>query len=168
MNNNNAWVKFKIQNAYNSGLLSESVACDFVEIVDKFKNRNFYFSMPGDFDDRFSETLKNIFEFFYNKEVEVYAKEKGINLEPKYIKLTNEDMAVLRARALNNYVLSITREDYGRQVKLTDIAGEDIAGEIYDLILKQDNAAAVAEFNKKTCEHLGVQFVPNGEEEYEA
>lgn len=155
---NNAWVKFKVQNAYNCGIVSESVASDFVELVNRFKNRNNYYAMPGDFDDRFSETLKNIFDWFYMKEVEEYAKKEGIEAEPRFIKVPGEKMAELRARALNNYVGAITRKDYGRTVTLTGIAGEDIAEEIYELILKQNNENALKELNEQTRKHLNLSL----------
>lgn len=167
MSNSNAWVKFKLQNAYNIGLISESVANELIELVDRFRPKSNLFVMPGEFDDRFTETLKNIYGYCYSIELEKYAKEKGFDRDIRFVNIPKEDIAVLRARALNNYVSAVTREDYGKKITLTSIAGEDVSGEIYELIQKQESEEAMSEINEATYNFLGVELQEKSSNEAE-
>lgn len=162
-NINNAWVAFKLGGACAEGRIKPQTAYKFLDIIDKFKPKSNMFVIAGDYDDRFGETLTNLYRSQYVVVLEEYCKEKNISKDMARATLDDEKKAVMSAKALNAYVEKITTEEEKRIVSLTEIAECDIASDIYDGHIKGIEKGEKT-LNNKTRLYLGLSQLAKGEE----
>lgn len=164
-NVNNAWVAFKLGGACSEGKLSIDAAHKFLEVIDKFKPKSNMFVIAGDYDDRFGETLTNLYRYEYAVVLETYCKEKNISKDMAISSLDDNTKRILNAKALNEYVEQITMEENGKVISLTEIAECDIANDIYDGQIKGNNLAEKV-LSSKAKTYLGIKHMAADEESF--
>lgn len=162
----NTSVAFQLGNACGEGLIDTKAALKFITIIDDYKPRGGnVFSAPGDYDDRFGETLVNLYRTLYYRELDSYCKKQGY---VDYSIVSKEDQAQVKAIALNKYVESVTSTNYkGKSITLTEFAGCDIATGIFEDAIKGVKEAEEL-LDKNTIKYLGIKEISSSSSENEA
>ena len=151
----NTSVAFQLGNACGEGLIDTQAAFKFIRIIDEYKPRGGnLFSAPGDYDDRFGETLLNLYRTLYYRELDSYCKSQGY---ADYSMVSKEDLSKLKAITLNKYVDNVTSTNSkGKSISLTEFACCDIAVGIYEDAIKGVKEAEEL-LDKKSKKYFGIK-----------
>ena len=148
-------VKMQLKYEYSEGLIDPWAYNKFIDLIDGFKPQSNYYMQPGDFDDRFSETMNNLFRSLRDKRIEEYKEEKNLRGKLQYGDIPKSDMAVLCARALNDFCDAVTYEKDGKTVSLINIASFELSSEMSAFLSEDYAAEAKSIINDKTKKLIG-------------